>query len=323
MIPALRRWLGSEGAPAALARAAVSREEGGRLMRQATWASVAVASILIAVKTATWVLTGSISILSSLVDSVMDVMASLVNLVAVHHALQPPDAEHRFGHGKAESLAGLGQAAFIAVSAIFIMFEAARRMVTPRPVDHADVGIAVMVFSIVLTIALVVFQRYVVRRTDSIAVSADALHYETDVLINASVIVSLVLSMWLGWHRADPLFGLAIAVYLLRGAWRIARRTLDVLMDREFANEDRDRIRDIVLAHPRVKGMHDLRTRSSGVQPFIQLHLELDGDMPLSAAHEIADEVEARIKERYPGAEILIHQDPEGLIEEQPRFAQS
>ncbi|MCH7888407.1 MAG: cation diffusion facilitator family transporter [Proteobacteria bacterium] len=323
MIPALRRWLGSEGAAAAPARAAVSREEAGRLMRQATWASVAVASILITVKTATWLLTGSISILSSLVDSVMDVMASLVNLFAVHHALQPPDAEHRFGHGKAESLAGLGQAAFIAVSAIFIMFEAARRMVTPRPVDHADVGIAVMVFSIVLTIALVVFQRYVVRRTDSIAVGADALHYETDVLINASVIVSLVLSTWLGWHRADPLFGLAIAVYLLRGAWRIARRALDVLMDHEFANEDRDRIRDIVLAHPRVKGMHDLRTRSSGVQPFIQLHLELDGDMPLRAAHEIADEVEARIKERYPGAEILIHQDPEGLIEEQPRFAQS
>ena len=214
-------------------------------------------------------------------------------------------------------------AVFIAGSAIFIIFEATRRMVTPRAVDHADVGIAVMVFSIVLTIALVAFQRYVVRRTDSIAVGADALHYETDVLINASVIVSLVLSTWLGWHRADPLFGLVIAAYLLRGAWRIARRALDVLMDHEFADEDRDRISGIVLAHPRVKGMHDLRTRSSGVQPFIQLHLELDGDMPLSEAHEIADEVEARIKERYPGAEILIHQDPEGLIEEQPRFARS
>ncbi len=320
MIAALRRWLRSDTTAAEATPQAATHAEAGRLMRLATWASVAVAATLVVVKAATWWLTGSISVLSSLVDSLMDVMASLVNLFAVRHALQPPDAEHRFGHGKAESLAGLGQSVFIAGSAVFVTVEAVGRLLTPQPVEHAYVGIGVMVFSIVATVALVAFQRYVVGKTGSTAIGADALHYQTDVLVNGSVIVSLALSSLLGWHRADALFGLAIALYLLLCAWRIARRALDVLMDREFADDDRARIRDIVLAHPKVKGMHDLRTRSSGIQPFIQLHLELDGDIPLSEAHEIADQVEARIKERYSRAEILIHQDPEGLIEEPSGF---
>ena len=321
MIQAIRRWIGVDKSAADPTGQAVTHAEAGRLMRLATWASVAVAAILIIVKAATWLLTGSISVLSSLVDSLMDVMASLVNLFAVRHALVPPDAEHRFGHGKAESLAGLGQSVFIAGSAVFITVEAVGRLVTPLPVEHASVGVAVMVFSIVATVGLVLFQRYVVRKTGSTAVGADALHYETDVLINGSVIVSLALSSMLGWHRADPIFGLAIALYLLRGAWLIARRAFDVLMDREFADEDRARIQDIVRAHPKVKGMHDLRTRSSGIQPFIQLHLELDGDIRLTEAHAIADEVEALIMVHYARAEILIHQDPEGLIEAPPQVA--
>ncbi len=321
LIEAIRRWLRSDETAAGPSGGVVTHTEAGRLMRLATWASVSVAATLFAVKAATWLLTGSVSVLSSLVDSLMDVMASLVNLFAVRHALQPADAEHRFGHGKAESLAGLGQAAFIAASAVFVTIEAVGRLMAPRPVDHAGVGVAVMVFSIVVTVALVAFQRHVVRKTGSTAVDADALHYQTDVLINCSVIVSLVLSSALGWHRADPVFGLAIALYLARGAWRIAKRALDVLMDREFVDEDRARIRDIVLDHPKVKGMHDLRTRSSGIQPFIQLHLELDGNIRLNEAHEIADEVEALIKANYPRAEILIHQDPEGLVEDTPGFA--
>ena len=308
-------------AQAAAARPAVVREESARLMKLATRASVVVAGTLIVVKLGAWLLTDSVSILSSLLDSLMDVMASLVNLVAVHHALQPADREHRFGHGKAEPLAGLAQAAFITGSAVLLTIEAVSRLFHPQPVVYAEVGIGVMLFSIALTVGLVAFQRHVVRKTGSTAVGADALHYQTDVLVNGSVIVSLGLSKWLGWHLADPLFAIAIAAYLVRSVWQIAAHALDLLMDREFPDEDRARIRDIVLSHSRVKGMHDLRTRSSGIQPFVQLHLELDGDLLLREAHEIADEVEAMIMEAFPGAEVIIHQDPEGLVEEQPDFA--
>ena len=296
-------------------------ETAGPLMRLATKASVAVALILVATKMAAWLLTGSISILSSLVDSLMDVLASAINLFAVHHALQPPDAEHRFGHGKAEPLAGLGQAAFIAGSALFITIEAVRRLFEPLELADIEIGIAVMLFSIALTVLLVAFQRFVVRRTGSTAIGADALHYESDVLINGSVIVSLGLSHWLGWQAADPIFAILIAGYLLRGAWTIARKSLDVLMDREFPDEERARITEIAMRHSEVTGMHDLRTRQAGLRQFIQLHLEMDGAKRLREAHDIADEVEAWICEAYPGAEVIIHQDPEGLVENHPGFS--
>ena len=292
--------------------------DAGRLMKLATKASVAVALILIVVKMAAVLLTGSISILSSLIDSLMDVLASAINLFAVHHALQPPDAEHRFGHGKAEPLAGLGQAAFIAGSAVLLTIEAVRRLFEPHAVTDIEVGMAVMAFSMALTILLVAFQRYVVRRTGSTVIAADALHYESDVLINGSVIISLGLSKWLGWQAADPIFAILIAGYLLRGAWSIAAKSLDVLMDREFPDEEREKITEIALSHSQVTGMHDLRTRRAGLQQFIQLHLEMDGDKRLIEAHEIADEVEAWICAAYPGAEVIIHQDPHGLEEHHP-----
>ena len=298
----------------------VPLDEAGRLMKLATAASVAVAATLIGIKVVAWLLTDSVSVLSSLIDSVMDVLASLINLLAVRQALQPPDKEHRFGHGKAEPLAGLGQSAFIAGSAALLTIEAVRRLFHPQPVAAVEVGIGVMLVSIVLTIALVTLQRYVVRKTNSAAVSADALHYQTDILLNGSVIASLALSHWLGWYLADPLFAIAIAVYLLRGAWLISRRALDALMDREFPDDERTRIRDIALSHPEVTGMHDLRTRQAGIRQFIQLHLEMDGDKRLGEAHEIADEVEAWIRDIYPGAEVIIHQDPEGLQEDHPGF---
>lgn len=296
----------------------ISPDEAGRLMKLATTASVAVAVILIAIKVTAWLLTDSISILSSLIDSLMDVLASVVNLVAVRQALIPPDREHRFGHGKAEPLAGLAQSAFIAGSAVLLTVEAGRRLFVPQPVSHVEVGIGVMVVSIALTVALVALQRHVVRRTASTAVGADALHYESDILINGSVIVSLSLSHWLGWHLADPIFAIAIAAYLVRGAWLISRRSLDVLMDREFPDQERARIKEIALGHNEVTGMHDLRTRQAGVRQFIQLHLEMDGAMRLRRAHDIADEVEAWITDAYPGAEVIIHQDPEGLVENHP-----
>jgi ferrous-iron efflux pump FieF len=305
-------------APTAAANtAALTPAAAGRLMRLATYASVAVASTLIVIKFVAWLFTDSISLLSSLVDSLLDVAASLVNLFAVHHALQPADREHRFGHGKAEALAGLTQAAFIAGSAAFLIVQAAERLVHPRPVAHFGLGVGVMVFAIALTGLLVAFQRYVVKRTGSVAVGADSLHYQTDVLVNGSVILSLVLTTQVGWAFADPLFAIGIAAYIVWGAWQVAAAALNILMDRELPDEDRRKIRAIAEAHPEVRGVHDLRTRSSGPQVFIQFHMEFDGKMPLHQVHVISETVMHEIQAAYPNAEVIIHEDPEGV--EEPR----
>ena len=258
--------------------------------------------------------------LSALIDSVLDVLASVVNLFAVRQALQPADREHRFGHGKAEALAGLGQAAFITGSAVFLLFEAAQRFVRPQVVENSGVGIAVMILAIIATFALVIFQRHVVRETGSVAIAADSLHYRSDLLLNASVIAPLVLSASFGWQSADPIFAIGIAAVVLFSAWRIMRTAFDTLMDREFTDDLRDQIRSIALSHPDVRDMHDLRTRKSGTDSFIQLHLNLAAEISLVRAHEIADEVEAKIKEAFPEAEIIIHQDPEGIAEDHPDF---
>ncbi len=288
----------------------MSREQTARLMRLATYASVSVASILIVTKLAAWYYTDSISLLSTLIDSVLDALASLVNLVAVRHALVPADAEHRFGHGKAEPLAALGQAAFIAGSAIFLVFEAGHRLYEPRPVVHSEVGIAVMIFAIALTFVLVRFQAYVVRKTGSLAIKADSLHYIGDLLVNSAVIVALLLVSQLGWGIADPLFGLAIAAYILRTSWVIARQALDMLMDRELPDGERERIEEIVKAHPKVTAIGDLRTRAAGPTIFINLALSLDAETSLRTAHDVAHAVEADLRSAYPNAEILIHQEP-------------
>jgi ferrous-iron efflux pump FieF len=298
-------------------------DANARLMRLATYASVGVAGVLIVIKTGAWLATDSVVILSSLIDSVLDSMASVINLIAVRHALTPADYEHRFGHGKAESLAGLAQSAFIMGSALFLLFVAGSRLITPRDISYGDVGIAVMVVSIVLTFALVWFQTHVARRTGSTAIAADSVHYKADLLVNVGVIVSLVLVSRLGWTLLDPLFAIAIAIYIVYGVWGIARKSLNVLMDREVAIADREHILEIVRAHPAVKGVHDLRTRLSGTQPFIQLHLELSGDMTLTDAHIVSDQVEAEIMAEFPDSEVIIHQDPEGLVEPPPKYART
>lgn len=286
-----------------------------KLMVAATYASVSVAAILICAKLGAWLFTDSVSLLSSLVDSLLDAAASLVNLFAVRSALQPADREHRFGHGKAESLAGLGQAAFIAGSGVFLLLESVERLITPSAVDHGLIGIAVMAFSILLTLVLVGFQIYVVKRTNSIAISADSLHYRIDILVNLAVIVSLFLASILGWKLADPLFAILIIAYMGIGAYKILRRSLNDLMDTEFPEADRARIREIVLAHPDVLDIHDMRTRSSGPDAFIQLHIEMDRDLTLVAAHEISDQVMYSVEQAFPNAQVLIHQDPEGIEE--------
>jgi ferrous-iron efflux pump FieF len=291
-----------------------------RLMRLATYASVSVAVVLICAKLVAWYATDSVSVFSTLIDSLLDGAASMVSLLAVRHALEPADKEHRFGHGKAESLAGLAQSAFICGSAVFLLMEAGERLLHPRDIANLDIGFLVMGISIVLTGVLVSFQRYVVARTGSVAIAADSLHYKMDVLVNFGVIGSLAIVSQLGWLWADPVIAVVIAGYIIHGAWSIASASLQVLMDQELPDDERLKIRDIALAHSDVHGIHDLRTRSSGLSIFIQLHLELDGDMTLMRAHEIADEVEDSIMVAYPNAEVITHQDPEGIDEPVPVF---
>ncbi|MFC1673055.1 cation diffusion facilitator family transporter [Pseudomonadota bacterium] len=293
----------------------LDREAAGRLMRFATYAAVAVASSLIAVKFAAWLMTDSVSLLSTLIDSLLDVGASMVNLFAVRHALQPADEEHRFGHGKAESLAGLAQAAFISGSAVFLLLQASERLYNPSPVHDTWVGYWVMAIAIVATAALVVFQKYVAKRTGSIAISADSAHYTMDVLVNASVIVSLFLASEMGWQLADPLFAIAIAFYILHGAYEVGKEAYHVLMDREMPDEDRKRIKEIALSHPQALGAHDIRTRQSGPDVFIQIHLEMPRTLTLVEAHDVAEAVMNMVEAEYPRAEVLIHQDPQGVEE--------
>lgn len=293
-----------------------AEDPAARLRRLATYASVAMASTLIVAKLAAYLLTESVSILSSLIDSTTDLMASVVTLLGVRQALRPADRSHRFGHGKAEGLAALAQAAFIGGSAVFLMIEAVRRLIVPSPVGETGVGVAVMLLSIVLTAGLVTFQRYVVRHTGSIAIGADRLHYSGDLLMNTAVITALLLTRYTGVDAVDPLFGIGIAAFLVHGAWGIAQEALAVLMDRELPQDERDRIAALVRSHPQARGLHDLRTRSSGTGVFIELHLELDPHLNLVQAHDIADEIECQLRTAIANAEVLIHQEPAGLKDE-------
>ncbi len=302
-------------AEAASRGARAGRSGGEGLMRRAASASVAAAVLLIAIKLFAYLLTDSVSLLSSLLDSVLDAAASALTMLTVRQALVPADREHRFGHGKAEPLGGLAQSAFIAGSAIFLLVESGNRLVKAQPLEHTGIGIAVMAVSIAVSLGLVAYQRHVIRRTGSVAIKADSLHYVSDLVINGVVIVALLLINQTGWTLLDPLFAIGIALYIMWTSWRIAREMLDMLMDRELPDADRQRIRAIALAHPAVAAVHDLRTRAAGRLAFVQIHLEMDGDMPLRRAHEIADEVEAMIHAEFPHAEVITHQDPVGVAE--------
>lgn len=297
-----------------------SREQHARLMRSATYASVAVAVLLIIIKIFAYVVTGSVALLSSLIDSILDSFASVLNLVAVRHALTPADREHRFGHGKAEALAGLGQAAFITGSSIFLIFEALNRIFYPRPIDHGHVGIIIILISLALTIVLVLYQRYVIRQTRSLAIQADSIHYFSDITLNISVIIALVLSTTFNWQIADPVFALGIAGYIIYSVWAIIKNAFNQLMDRELPEQDRNKIIKIAMSHPEVKNLHELRTRSSGKDVFIQMHLEMEGTIPLLTAHTIADEVERELNTVFPNADIIIHQDPAGVETDIKKF---
>jgi len=296
----------------------IAPKQTERLLRLATYASVSVAVMLILAKLIAWGLSDSVSLLATLIDSVLDAIASLINLVAVRHALTPADKEHRFGHGKAEALAGLSQAMFIAGSAGFLLLEVGRHIISPIEIQYATISIMVMLLSIVATTFLVGFQHYVVKKTQSTAIRADALHYKSDLLANGGVILALWLSMQ-GWHQADVVIATLIAIYILYSAWDIVGISLDQLMDRELPDEMRKKIIELVLQHPCAQGAHDLRTRHSGTITFIQLHLELEDELSLIEAHAISDEVEACLMEAFPESEIIIHMDPKSIVSDETK----
>ena len=283
----------------------------GQLMTRATYASVFTGSFLAIIKLIAYVFTGSVALLTSLIDSIIDVVTSLVNMFAVKQSLIPADAEHRFGHGKVESLAGLVQAAFICGSVLFILFESVNKLVNPVKVEHGLMGIIVMLISIIVTIALVMYQRHVIRNTASVAISADSLHYASDLWFNTSVIIAIILSYYFDLILADPVIALGIAAYIIYNAWHIAMTCLDQLMDRELPDTDREKIRQIALSNSNVMDVHGLRTRKSGLDIFIQLHLEMDHKLDLETAHNIAMDVEEKICAAFPNADVIIHQDPD------------
>ena len=279
------------------------------LLRLATRAALATALTLALIKALAWWLSGSVSLLAGLTDSLLDGAASLLNLIAVHYALRPADADHRFGHGKAEALAGLGQALFISVSAVLVAIHGVQRLLDPQPLGDTGVGMAVMVLSILLTAALLLFQRHVIRQTHSTAIRADALHYRSDLLLNASILVALVLAssglIWL-----DAAFGIGIAAIILWSALSIVREAAAVLMDEELPSEHSERIHALACSVPGILGAHDLRTRRSGALWFVQMHVELPADLPLEQAHACCVAVSEAIRQEFPQTDVLVHADP-------------
>ena len=286
-----------------------SSPEHARLLRLATRASVAVACTLIVAKAIAWWLSGSVSMLAGLTDSALDGVTSMLNLLAVHYALRPADDDHRYGHGKAESLAGMAQALFIGGSAVLIAFQAYQRLQTPEPLGAPWLSIGVIVFSLLLTAALLVLQHRVIKQTGSNAVRADSLHYRSDMLLNGSILIALILAGF-GFEQLDAWFGLGIAAYILWSAIQIARESFSVLMDEELPADVSQRMLELACSVPGVLGAHDLRTRISGNHWFVQLHLELPGELTLSVAHGISDQAADAIHQAYPRAEVLVHADP-------------
>ena len=279
------------------------------LLPLATYASVATAILLVGLKTWAWLASGSVSLLASLVDSLTDSLASIVNLFAVRLALRPADDNHPFGHGKAESLSALAQSAFIGGSAVFLLLNAVERRFHPQPLQQTTLGIAVMLVSLLLTLALVLFQRWVLRRAQSQAVSADSLHYVTDFASNIVVLAALVLAAW-GWQRADAVLALLLGGWIFWSAAKIAIEAVNTLMDKALPPADVARIEAAALAVPGVLGIHDLRTRLSGARHFVQMHIDLDARLNIVEAHDIAVAVAAQIRALFEEAEVIVHQDP-------------
>ncbi len=285
------------------------------LTSRAAVASIVMAVLLIGLKTWAAIGTSSMAMLGSLADSTLDLVASLVVLLGVRVAAMPPDREHRFGHGKAEALAALMQVIIITISALFIGFRSVERLIGGVETSDAELGIGVSLVAIVFTFALIAYQRHVVRRTGSVAIATDRLHYASDLLLNASVIVALILDQYAGIVGADALFGLLIAGWLAFGAWKSSSHALDQLMDREWPDAMRERFLLAARDYPELDGLHDLRTRTSGTHHFVQFHVWVPAEWTVKEAHDRLDRVEAELEKKFPSTDILIHLDPEGNID--------
>ncbi|MBY0520065.1 MAG: cation diffusion facilitator family transporter [Sphingomonas sp.] len=296
-----------------------AREErhraNGALTARAAMASVGVATLLMAIKGyAAWH-TGSVAMLGSLADTGLDLVASLMTLFGVRLAALPADHDHRFGHGKAEALVALFQVGVIAASAIAIFWRAVDRLLTRSATADVGIGIGASVIAILATLALITYQRKVVAQTGSVAIGADRIHYQSDIMLNVAVIAALVLDQLAGLAGADPVFGIIIALWLVWGAWRASTAAIDQLMDKEWPLEKRRRFVEVASRHPELKGLHDLRTRTSGSTDFVQFHMWMDPKMTVARAHDVVEDIENRLAAEFPGTEILIHIDPEGQVD--------
>ncbi|WP_305793991.1 cation diffusion facilitator family transporter [Moritella sp. 5] len=284
-----------------------------QLIKRASYASVVTAVILLCSKLFVWFATGSASILASLTDSFLDIGASIINLFAIKYALEPADDAHRFGHGKAESLAGLVQSALIVGSSILLMLHGISALLDPQPIVRSELGIAVSIFALLVTFILIRYQTHVVATTGSIAIRADSLHYKSDLWLNATVLIALSLSAY-GFYWVDGLATILISCYILYSAYEIGMESIQTLLDHELPAEDIDKITAIVVNTENVLGLHELRTRQSGYMRFIQLHIELDDHLTLFQAHAIADNVETNLLCEFVNTEVLIHQDPISIV---------
>lgn len=290
----------------------IGAPERSRLASRAAIASVIMATSLLGLKIWASISTGSVSVLGSLADTALDIVASLVTLFSVRLAAEPADDEHGFGHGKAEAISALFQTWLIALSALGIAWRGISRLGSGASPDHPALGISVSGAAILATLLLIWYQRRVVRRTGSIAIAADSAHYSSDLMLNASVILALVLDSVLGLRGADPIFGIAIALWLVWHAWGVAMHAIDQLMDKEWPEEKRRRFLAVAESHPELRGIHDFRTRSSGAHDFVQFHVWVDPDMTVAEAHRVMDEVEAQLMVEFPYTEVIIHPDPDG-----------
>lgn len=287
-----------------------------RLKRLSVAVSVTLMAVLVAIKLVAWLASGSLVVLSSLLDSALDLVSALISAWSIRQSVQPADEDHRFGHAKAEPAAALVQSVFIAASGLLIAVESVQRLIDGAPIALAPQAAGLMLLSAALVLALILFQRSVVRRTGSMAIAAEADNYRGDMLAYAAVIGALIATHLTGFAWIDPVIALAISGFLFWNARRVAAGSLDVLMDRELDDDVRERIVAIAEAHPGTHGVHDLRTRTDGIRNFFELHLEIDGSLTLHDAHDIADEVETEIKQAFAPAEVLVHLDPAGLAED-------
>ena len=287
-------------------------EERTALSSRAAMASVVLALTLLTAKSWAAAETGSTAMLGSLADTALDVIASLVTLAGIRIAALPADDDHRFGHGKAEALVAMAQVVLIALSAVGIAWRGVDRLLNGVRTEAMELGIGVSLFAIAATMLLLVYQRRIIARTGSVAIRADNVHYQSDLLLNSAVIAALVLDQALGVYGADAAFGIAISAWLLFGAWRASSQAVDQLMDREWPQAQREDFLKATRDYPELAGLHDFRTRTSGAHDFAQFHVWVPAHWTIREAHDRMDRVEEALQKRFPGTEILIHLDPEG-----------